>query len=227
MNDRVKLFIYGGVTAAVFVVAALVPLLFRGGGETPSETGLSPGARAEIFAAYWNAGGGDCRVSLIGKPGGDELERCSTRMNQISMLCLADKNTGQVKSEGSEYISVGMGDDEIRLCRAWMELQSDWRTWLDVCFDMDSGDVYYFYLSAECVSNREKYSGLIPDDMDAESIAELLAQQRDYELMHLNWEGGDSNSATAIYTAEGSAVCMSISSTYYKTALIDVRICCV
>ncbi len=227
MNDKMKLVIYGGVTAAVFVVSALVPLLFRGGEVKARGAGLSPGARAEIFDAYWNGGGEDCRVSLIDDPDGSALELCSARMNQISLLCLADKSSGQVKSEGSEYILVGRGGDEIRLCRMWMELQSDWRTWLDVCFDMDNGDVYYFYLSAECVSNPYKYYELIPDGMDAGSIAEHIAQQRGYELTHLNWEGDSNASATAIYTSNGSAVCMSISCSCYKTALIDVKICCV
>lgn len=231
MNDRMKLIIYGGVTAAVFVVSALVPLLFRGGEAQARErenAGLSPGSRAEIFDAYWNGGGEGCRVSLIDEPDSGALELCSARMSQISLLCLADKNSGQVKAEGSEYILVGRGEDEIRLCRTWMELQSDWRIWLDVCFDMDNGDVYYFYLSAECVSNPYKYSELIPDGMDAGDIAEHIAQQRGYELMHLNREGGGSNAAaTAIYTSEGSAVCMSISCACYKTALIDVKICCV
>lgn len=229
MNDRMKLIIYGGVTAAVFVVSALLPLLFRSGeAARPRDRGLSVGDRAEIFDAYWNGVGEDCQVKLISDPEKGALELCSARMEQISLLCLADKESGEVKSEGSEYISVSRGEDEIRLCRMWIELQSDWRSWLDLCFDMDNGDVYYFYLSAECLSNPGKYSELIPDGMDAASIAEHLARQRGYELLHLNWENTDSaETATAIYTSEGSAVCMSISCFYYKSALIDVKICCV
>lgn len=227
MNDKTKLIIYGGVTAAVFVVCALVPLLFRGGEAGPMVTGLSAGERAEIFDAYWNDGGADCRVSTINRPDSGALELCSVRMEQISSACLVDKSEGQLKSEGSEYISVVRGEEEIRLCRMWLEVHGDWRSWLDVCFDMDNGDVYYFYLSAECVSNPGKYSELLPEAMDAQSIAGHLAQQRDYELMHLNMEPGDSDAVTAIYTGDGSAICMRISCVCYRTVLIDVKICCV
>lgn len=227
MNDRLKLIIYGSVTAAVFIVCALVPLLFIGGETRPRVTELSVGERAEIFGAYWNDGGVDCRVSAINRPDSGALELCARRMEQISSLCLVDKGSGQLKSEGSEYISVVKGDDEIRLCRMWLEVQSDWRSWLDVCFDMDNGDVYYFYLSAECVSNPGKYSGVIPDRMDAESIAGHMAQQRGYGLVDLNMDVDDSGSLTAIYTGEGSIVCMKISCVCYRTALIDVKLCCI
>lgn len=227
MNDRMKLIIYGGVTAAVFVVCALVPLLFRGGEAAgPQSTGLSAGDRAGIFAAYWNDVGEDWQVSRIGEPKKEELERCSARMDEISLRCLVDKSSGEVKSEGSEYVSVGRGEDEIRLCRMWLEVQDGWRSWLDVCFDMDTGDVYYFYLSADCLTNPEKYLTLIPDGMDADRIAAHLSQERGYELLHLSRDSAD-EVLTAIYNAEGSAVCMSISCVCYKSAFIDVKICCV
>ena len=226
MNDRMKLIIYGGVTTAVFVVCALVPLLFRGGEARQRDTGLSAGERAEIFADYWNDGGVDCQVSAINDPNRRALELCAERMEQISSLCLVDKSSGQLKSEGSEYISVVRGEQEIRLCRMWLEVQSDWRSWLDVCFDMDNGDVYYFYLSAECVSNPDKYSVLIPDGMDAESIAAHLARQRGYGLVDLNMDADGSGPVTAIYASEGSIIYMSISCVCYKAALIDVKLCC-
>ncbi len=227
MNDRMKLIIYGGVTAAVFVVSALVPLLFRGGeAARPQKDGLSAGDRAAVFAAYWNGPDEDCQVSIIGEPKKDELERCSARMDEISLMCLADKSSGDVKSEGSEYVSVSRGGDEIRLCRMWLEVQDDWRSWLDVCFDMDTGDVYYFYLSADCLTNPGKYLTLIPDGMDADRIAAHLAREKGYELLHLSRDDAD-EVVTAIYNAEGSAVCMSISCVCYKSALIDVKICCV
>lgn len=227
MNDRMKMIIYGGVTAAVFVVCALVPLLFRGEEGRPKDTELSVGERAEIFGDYWNDAGVDCRVSTINNPDRNALELCSARMEQISSLCLVDKSSGQVRSEGSEYISVSKGENEIRLCRMWLEVQSDWRSWLDVCFDMDNGDVYYFYLSAECVSDPGKYSSLLPDGMDAQSIAGHIAWQRGYKLVDVNMDVDDSGSVIAIYTGEDSIVCMRISCICYKSALIDVKVCCV
>ncbi len=228
LNDRMKVIIYGGVTAAVFVVCALVPLLFRGGDTAgPQSTGgLSAGDRAGIFAAYWNDVGEDWQVSPIGEPKKDELEFCSARMDEISLMCLADKSSGDVKSEGSEFVSVSRGEEEIRLCRMWLEVQGDWRSWLDVCFDMDNGDVYYFYLSADCLTNPGKYLTLIPDGMDSDRIAAHLARERGYELLHLSRDSVD-EVVTAIYNADGSAVCMSISCTCYKSALIDVKIYCV
>ena len=65
MNDRMKLIIYGGVTAAVFVVSALVPLLFRGGEAQAREREKAQAERRSIaarFAQYkrqelkWTAG---------------------------------------------------------------------------------------------------------------------------------------------------------------------------
>lgn len=228
LNDRMKLIIYGGVTAAVFVVSALLPLLFRGGGTAPPQsTGLSAGDRAGIFAAYWNGTDEDCKVSQTGEPKKDELEKCTARMDEISRLCLVDRSAGEVKSEGSEFFSVSRGEDEIRLCRMWIEVQGDWRSWLDVCFDADNGDMYYFYLSADCLTNPGKYSNVIPEDgIDADMIAAYLSQARGYELLHLSRDTAD-EIVTAIYNAEGSAVCMSIDFVCYKYAFIDVKICCV
>ena len=226
LNERTKLIIYGGVTAAVFVVCALVPLLFLGEAKQ-NGTELSVGERAEIFGNYWNDGGVDCLVSSISKPDSGALELCAARMEQISSMCLVDKSSGQLKAEGSEYISVVKEDKEIRLCRMWLEVQGDWRSWLDVCFDMDNGDVYYFYLSAECVSNPGKYSGLLPDGMDAESLAGRIAQQTGYKLVDVNMDAGGSGPVTAIYSGGNSIVCMLISCTCYKSALIDIKLCCV
>lgn len=227
MNDRMKLILYGGVTAAVFVVCALVPLLFRGGEAAGGQSdGLSAGDRAGLFAAYWNGVGEDWQASSIGEPEDDELERCLARMEEISRLCLVERGSGEVKAEGSGYFSVSRGGEEIRLCRMWLEVQDGWRSWLDVCFDMDSGDVYYFYLSADCLTDPGKYLTLIPNGMDADSIAAHLSRERGYELLHLSRDEAD-EVVTAIYNAEGSAVCVSISCVCYKSAFIDVKICCV
>lgn len=227
MNDKIKLIIYGSVAAAMFLLAALLPLAFRGGSVEAREP-LSVGQRASIFSEYWwNEDSSNCQVERISDLGRTQREFCFERMEQVKELCFVDAQQGQIKSEGSEYISVTTEAGEIRLCRSWLECQGDWRNWIDVCFDIDSGDIYYFYISSECVSNPNKYSDAVPEPLDAERVAGYIADRRSYELMHLDWSGNASDSAMVIYNSAGSAVCMQISCIYYESTLIDLKICCV
>jgi hypothetical protein len=223
-----KLIICGGVTAAIFLLAALLPLGFRGG-DTGNETSLSAGERVSIFSAYWNGGGENCTVENLSKLSSTEQDYCTARMSEVTARCLIDTANGLISSQGEEYLKIENNTGAIRLCRMWLELQGDWRSWIDMCFDMDSGEIYYFYLSTECVSTPEKYSkysSILSDELDTEYVAEYIAAERDIRLLHTDWDGDPAHSASAIYTVSGSTVYMEISCIYYD-ALLDIKFCCV
>ena len=137
--DR-QLLVYGGAALLVFLLSALLPLLFR---KAPEEV-LSPlnrSERAALFSAYWN--GGDESIKEPLTPSAETETRCRERMRQLTDICFQDEQDWTVESEGSEYFTLSGEGGEARLCRSWLQCQGDWRNWLDVCFDAESGELYF------------------------------------------------------------------------------------
>ena len=113
-----------------------------------------------------------------------------------------------------------------KFLRKWVEWQGDWRNWLDVCFDADSGELYYLYLSSECLSSYSDYIGAVPAQFGAAYVAEILADEMDYELLYLDVPDDDANSIIASYLCGGSALRLRISCIYHESVLMDVKVCC-
>lgn len=224
-DERSRLIVSAAAAAAFLIAALLLPLAFRGGGQEV-QTGAG-GARAELFAAYWS--GEREGLEILG---GESLTKryapiCEERINEIISSCTFDKNELLMQSEGHEYLTVRRGEDEVTLCRFWRQYQGDWRNWLDVCFDADTGDVYYLYLSSECVKNRPEYTMSMPAGLDAMYVASRLAERDGCRLLDAQWNADASGTLTAIYSVNGSALKMSISCIYYESTLIDIKLVCI
>ena len=220
---------YAVAAAAVFLLAALLPLAFRAGGGEVAESGeFDAGARAAVFSAYWNDSARGCTVRNMSGPEKKDIDKCTQRMSEIVDMCVIDLQRGSANSAGSEYISVTNDEEKtIRICRMWMEFQGDWNNWIDVCFDMDTGEVYYLYVSSKCISNAENYIDALPDGFNTQTAAEQIAHERGSELVKVVWSGKTGDTATAVYLDGGSAVCMELTCTYYQASLLDVKLCCV
>lgn len=234
MADRAKpareerLVYYAVAAAVVFLLAALLPLAFRPDSVEAADSGeFDAGARAAVFSAYWNDGGRGCTVRNIPGPERKDIDACTQRMSEIVGACVIDTQSGAANSAGSEYVSVSNDLGTIRTCRMWMESQGDWNNWIDVCFDMDTGEVYYLYVSSKCISNGETYLDALPEGFNTQTAAEQIAARRGCELVKVVWSGKTGDTATAVFLDDGSAVCMELTCTYYQSSLLDFKLCCV
>ena len=218
------LFSVAGV-ALVLIAAMLLPLAFRGRqGAEVSETGLTLEERAQMFSAYWNQGA-EAAGLTVSKP--DPVPRrmketCETVMRTLIARSIDDRGLDDLTPTGSEYtvISDGRGR-EMNVCRMWLEKRGDWQNWLDVCFDADTGELYYYYLSRECLTNRQLYRR--EETPDARQIAEKLAEDNGWTLRYLSEEVD--GVAAAVYSTPGGTVCLEISCRWYD-ALVDVKLNC-
>lgn len=231
MTDKLRTIICASLTAAVLVAAMLLPLAFRTGGEQEPAGAFGFSQRAALFADYWS-GDGETEAEPIEKPAKRDVEACRLRMQELVERYTLDRRLEEAEPTGSTYVKVSGPSGELRLCRMWLQAQGDWQNWLDVCFDMDTGDVYYFYFSGECLFNGNDYlDGLglnrLGESLDPEYAASQLSRAIGYDLQYLDWSGQAADSARAVFTAEGSAVCYELKCIYYDATLVDVKICCV
>lgn len=223
-NERTKLLVSIGAVVLVLLVAMLLPLAFRGvPAEEKPDAGLSLEERTRMFADYWTLGA-EASGFTVTKP--DPVPRkmketCETVMRTLIARSIDDRALEDLSPTGSEYTVVSDENGrEIAVCRMWLEKRGDWQNWMDVCIDADTGEIYYFYLSRECLTNRRLYE--IPE-ADAASVAETLAEDRGWTLRYLAEEpdGG----AAALYSSPGGTLCYQISCRVYD-ALIDIQLCC-
>ena len=223
-NDRTKLFVGLSATLLVLIAAMLLPLAFRtapGGTDAPAPMTLEE--RAQMFAEYWTLGA-EAGGFTVEKP--DPVpkkmrETCETVMRTLIARCIDDHAITDLTPTGTEYTVVtGADGREIHVCRMWLERRGDWQNWLDVCIDADAGDLYYCYLSRECLTNRKNYTK--PEQTEPAQIAELLASENGWTLRYL---ADESDGAAAVYSTPGGTLCYTISARVYD-ALIDVKLAC-
>ena len=220
-NDRTKLLVSAVATGAVVLFAILFPLTFRQSGAQTVPAAATLEERTALFTEYWNAGDGAEGISVTKEetPEQERTELCAARMQGIIAACIADENLADASPTGSEYTSVSDGVTQVNVCRMWMERSGDWKNWLDVCFDADTGEIYYLYLSCECLSNAERYA--LP--MDTQRAAEKLAALQDGTLRYLG--PGEAGGQTAVIAAPCGTIIYTVDCTAYDT-LVDVKINC-
>ena len=224
-GERTQLLLSVAGVAVVVIAALLLPRAFRasGGGDAPAEE-MTLEERTQLFSLYWNRGAEDNGLTVT-KP--DPVPRrmkdtCETVMHTLIARSIDDQGLDDLTPTGSEYTVVTDGDGrELHLCRMWLEKRGDWQNWLDVCFDADTGELYYYYLSRECLTNRRLYRR--EEIPDAKVLAEKLAEEKGWTLRYLT-EGAD-GTAAAVCSTPGGTVCFEISCRWYD-ALVDVKLCC-
>ena len=223
-GERTKLFLSVGAVAAVVIAAMLLPLAFRAApaGEPPEEA-LTLEERTRMFADYWTLGA-EAAGFTVTKP--DPVprqmrERCETVMATLIARSIDDRGLEDFSPTGSEYTAVTDGAGrEIHVCRMWLEKRGDWQNWMDVCIDADSGELYYYYLSRECLTNRKLYAMA---DTDAARLAAGLGEDYGWTLRYLAEEAD--GGAAAVYSSDGGTLCYQISCRIYD-ALVDIKLSC-
>lgn len=226
MTEKLRTIIAASLTAAILVAAALVPLAFRDRAETVEKTGLDAGERAALFAEYWS-GNGDVKSERIEKPSKSSVEACEKLMDDFVEKYTLDEELSGSDTRGSEYTLISGENGDMRICRMWMQYKGDWQNWMDMCFDMDTGSVYYFYMSSECLFNGNRYLGKVEGGLDAAAVADKIAEELRLDLEYLDWSGKSEDAATAVYITNGRALRLSINCIYYESTLIDVKVCCI
>lgn len=208
----------------VFLLAALIPLNFIDKADNGEYSGFI--SRAELFAQYWSGDENGYLVEKIAEPTQQELDYCAERFEEVVSQCRVDRaKETEVKMDGSEYVELSSAGTSLRLCRKWLQYSGDWNSWIDVCFDMQTGEVYYLYTNGECIYNSGKYAGKAPGSANVQELAQIIAKQTGMELFHVD-ESDDSGAATAIFLHENTPVKFTLSLVYYEGRLFDVKIAC-
>ena len=223
-SERTKLLVSVLAVTLVILAAMLLPLAFRtapNGAEPKRELSLEE--RTQMFAAYWSQGA-EAAGFTVTKP--DPVprqmrERCETVMATLVARSIDDQGLEDFSPTGSEYTVVSDGAGrELHVCRMWLERRGDWQNWMDVCIDADTGELYYYYLSRECLTNRKLYSVA---DTDAARIAAGLGEDYGWTLRYLAEELD--GAAAAVYSSDGGTLCYEISCRVYD-ALVDIKLSC-
>lgn len=215
----------GILCAALLLACALIPLAFRQTEPSPEpeetrETDFTAADRSALFLAYWNNDAPAVTHERLDSPGSRMTNFCRQLMGELVSRCIDDVALESREPTGSEYTIVTGRNGTLRLCRMWLQAKGDWQNWLDVCFNADSGEIYYLYLSRECLTNRELYPD-VTDRPDGQAIADMLAAVGG-DVRFFGDENGD---GLAVLSVADGAICYEIRSVNYD-ALIDVKVSC-
>lgn len=223
LDDRAKLLLTSGLAAVLLITALLLPLAFRGG-EAPVAPAAASEGKRRLFADYWLLDPAELGITVTKESNvsRETAQACEAVMQRLVEECIDDRQFYYEVPDGSEYTTLrDASGTQVRLCRMWLEAQGDWRNWLDACFDAESGEVYYLYLSRECLTNRSDYGR--DQGGDVRTVAEGLASAYGWTLRWLE-EGAES--ASALFTgADGGTACYQIDCRCYEM-LVDVKLCC-
>ena len=222
LDERKQLLVSACAVGLCLVIAALFPLLFRvrprPQTQTPSEYASELEHKIALFQDFW-AKGGEAEAETQSIIPDREMETfCEERMRAIVARGVDDRDLSYTMPTGREYTLVSDGTGTVRLCRMWLQAQGDWQNWVDACFDAETGRIYYLYISRECLTNRDLYTGA--ERGTAETVANALVEAGGGTLRHFN---GDGRGGTALVEAENGLICYEIKCSWYD-ALIDLRV---
>ncbi len=219
-SEKTKMYIYVGTTLLVLIASCLLPLAFGG---SLSENLSQPGEKAAMFVKYINKDK-SIRYKVNPKPSNNQIKFCESVFDELAGYCILDNNSRKTVSEGYEFISLSNGEINMELCRMWLQDQGDWTNWMDVYMDVDTGFVYYIYVSSICVYNNQKYVSSIDSELNSKNIASMIAKETGYDLRMVNWSGKAEDTATAFTSMNGDALIWNINCSYYPSSILDIKI---
>ena len=221
-SEKTKLIIYVSTAVLVFIVCSLVPLAFRG--DIITDGIFDTGERASMFAKYLDSDK-SVKVRVNDKPDKAELKYCEKLFENIYDFCIVDNAEGKIITQDHQFLSLSDGENIMNVCRMWIQDQGDWTNWLDVYMDVDTGFIYYLYVSSICLSNGGQYYDAFPAELNARQIADFIASETGFELKLLNWSGNAEDTAAAYTAMDGEAIIWEINCSSYPSSMLDVKIC--
>lgn len=250
--SRKQTVFFSMATVAVLVVCAVLPLGFISP-QLPDNEGaeyLSMSQKTDIFLTYWNEGYGDGR-------GGYEYEELSRDdLSAESLdLCVGIKDLlwdnftvddvyGEFEVQGETFFKMtNERGQEVRFYHAWYRWTGSWSNWFNLCTDVDTGVIYYFYVSSVFLENlmTTKEVPAAPDlgqtaaasmavapYTDSVAMASLWSRFCGYELVSVRESGESSDDGTPIYSAaylaENEELSYNVSCKYYPRSLLDIKL---
>ncbi len=223
LDERRQVILSACLVGALLMFAALFPLLLRTPVARQSETDSAFGtaAQCDLFLDYWEHGvEGEGQVIPILPDG--EMERfCRARMEALVNRWVDDRAFTYSAPTGQSYTALNGAAGSLLLCRMWLQARGDWQNWIDACFNAETGQIYYLYVSRECLANAETYFGT---QTDAEAVSLAVAEESGLTLRRFR---GDETAGDALLeTRNGSIVCYDVRGVWYD-ALIDIRVICI
>ena len=137
---------------------------------------------------------------------------------------MLDEAPRKTVTEGCSFVDISDGEKKMRLCRMWLQDKGDWNNWLDVYIDVDTGFIYYLYISSICVDNAQKYYSAIDGEMNSKTVASMISKETGYELKLVSWSGKNEDTAMAYMASNGEALMWNINCSYYATSMLDIKI---
>lgn len=218
-DDRAKLIAAAAATGAILLLAMLLPLAFRRSAPpaaAPADPALE--RRVALFTEYWGAGEDDDPVRVEHLEPADAAP-WEARFQELVSVWIDDRRLADTEPSGAEYSAISRTGQQMTVCRMWLEKTGDWRNWLDVCFDGESGMLCYLYLSRECLSNRGDYPA--PAALNTRYVAEWLAAELNGEVRYLDAQSD--TAMTALISTAGGTIGYRIECTVYDR-LVDLKV---
>jgi len=219
-RERTRVISAALILALLFAICAALPLAFSGSADAAADAPPSIAKSVALFTSYWSGSEEGYETSALEDVAAQDEEFCKSHMQSLVSDAFIDEGVQELESEGMEFFSLWNEESEIRLCHAWLETVGDWKNWIEVLFDMDTGFVYYYYFSSGNLSNGENYSYTKYSQMDEGTIARRIAHETGYALRF-------ANETTNAFIKEGEVFCVQILYTHARGSLIDIKITCI
>ena len=227
------------LAALVFLLfCAVLPLFFRNTAEPspPLPDGSTAPAtfplteledKAELYLKYNGDTSGTAvkKTPLSFEDGSDFVQPCNELLENLFSYFVIDEAEYSVGEEGFNYFSLTDSTGAtIRVAERYKRWYGDWENWLRIAVDVDSLDIYYVYISCNCLENFEKYM----DPVYIQDIAEAFGDITDMEILDISDSysiTSGKNRFTALYGLKDEKRSYLISgSTYYDESAMSYLI---
>lgn len=110
-----------------------------------------------------------------------------------------------------------------RVLRFLLGWDTDWKNWIQVVFDADTADTYFFYSSALCRNNHEDYNSLILP-ADPLQVAEQLKKYLGFDTYSIYWNGNIEEFAEITFENDSERIVYGIKCNYVPASLFDCKV---
>jgi len=185
--------------AGFLLLCALLPLAFSGEEKPPDGPGntdvsqTTPAVptytltelddRIRLFDTYFDGDAGSIIKTEL-KAGDIEstetAAQCQDVLEKLIAVLSIDEAEEYINASGTNYYTLADSRTgaSIRVAEGFRDWYGDWKNWLRICIDMDTFDIYYVYLSSNCLYNFDSYAYI-----DAQAIAWSFGEELGLELI--------------------------------------------
>lgn len=111
----------------------------------------------------------------------------------------------------------------MRVLRFILRWDTDWENWIQIVFDADTADIYFWYSSAMCKRNGDLYGGL-PLPADPIEVAELLKSYLGFDSFDISWSENVEEFAEVTFESEDKRAVYRVMCNYIPKTLFDCKV---